>query len=462
MTEHDTDDEARTALVADFAGTLVAPGDASYEQARRVWNGMINKRPALIAYCEGVADVQAAVAFARERDLPLTVRGGGHGVAGNAVADGGLVVDLSAMDEVRVDPEERTVRVGGGATWANVDRETQRFGLATPGGVVSDTGVAGLTLGGGFGHLRRRYGPSCDSLRSADVVTAEGELVVADADRNPDLLWALRGGGGNFGAVTSFEFDCYPVGPEVATAFVWYPGEQVREVLTAFREYAADAPREVSALPFYAWVPETEEFPEESWGDPAVAILGCYAGNSAEGEDALDPVREFTDPVADLSGTIPYTELQSMLDEDYPSGRYYYWKSLYLDELSDEVIDRIIAHAEECPSKLTTIDLWQLGGAVADPDEGAAFPHRDAAYLLNYEANWDDPRETTANANWVRDSVASVRELDAARGQYVNFAGLGEDAARVAYGDSYDRLAEIKSEYDPRNRFRGHQNVAPE
>ncbi|WP_137283720.1 FAD-binding oxidoreductase [Halorussus salinisoli] len=460
MTAHAIEADAVSTLAADFAGELVTPDDDEYEQARRVWNGMINERPALVAYCTGVADVRTAVGFARERDLPVTVRGGGHGVAGNAVEDGGLVVDLSAMDEVRVDPEERTVRVGGGAQWADVDRETQQFGLAVPGGVVSDTGVAGLTLGGGLGHLRRKYGASCDSLRSADVVTADGEFVVASEDRNPDLFWALRGGGGNFGVVTSFEFDCYPVGPEVETAFVWYPGEAARDVLASFREYAVDAPREVSALPFYAWVPEIPEFPAESWGGPAVAVLGCYAGDSEEGTDALRPVRELADPIVDLSGRMPYVELQSMLDEDYPHGRYYYWKSVYLDELTDEVVDKVLAHADDCPSALTTIDLWQLGGALAEVGEGAtAFSNRDAAYLLNYEANWDDPRETEVNVRWARESVEDVRELDAVRGQYVNFPGMGEDAAEVAYGDSYDRLGAVNAEYDPENVFRGHQDV---
>ncbi|MFC7081216.1 FAD-binding oxidoreductase [Halorussus caseinilyticus] len=462
MTVHALSEEGVSALAADFAGELVAPGDDEYEQARRVWNGMINARPALVAYCTGAADVRAAVAFARERGVPVTVRGGGHGVAGNAVVDGGLVVDLSAMDDVRVDPDERRVRVGGGAQWADVDRETQQFGLAVPGGVVSDTGVAGLTLGGGLGHLRRAYGASCDSLRSADVVTADGDLVVASAERNADLFWALRGGGGNFGVVTSFEFDCHPVGPEVETAFVWYRGDEAREVFAAFREYAADAPREVSALPFYAWVPDEADFPESSWGDPTVVVLGCYAGDPEEGEDALRPVRELADPLADFSGRMAYAELQTMLDADYPHGRYYYWKSVYLDELTDDVLDRVLGHAETCPSKLTTIDFWQLGGAIAEVGEDeTAFPNRDAAYLLNYEANWDDPRETETNVRWARECVEDVRELDAVRGQYVNFPGMGEDAAEVAYGESYGRLADVKETYDPENVFRGHQNVGP-
>lgn len=463
MTTDELPADALSTLESTVHGELVAPGDESYHDERRVWNGMVNKYPACIVRCDGVADVIAAVNFARDHDVPLSVRGGGHGVAGNALVDGGLVVDLSAMRDVRVDPEVRLARVGGGATWADVDRQTQQFGLAAPGGVVSETGVAGLTLGGGMGHVRRKYGLSCDNLRSADVVTADGRLVVASEDRNEDLYWALCGGGGNFGVVTSFEFDLHPVGPEVESLFVWYHGDDAHEIFDYFREWAPDAPREVSALPFYAWVPEIEEFPEEHWGDPAVAILGCYVGDVEEGTEVLAPLKEISDPIVDFSGPISYVELQSMLDADYPDGRNYFWKSVYVDELTDEVLDRILAHAETAPSKLTTIDVWQGGGAITDTsEEEAAFPYRDAKFGLNYEANWDDSGETAANVEWVRESVEDVRELDVVRGQYVNFAGLGEDAATVAYGDSYSRLARVKERYDPENVFRGHQNVRPE
>ena len=459
MTEHDFD---ANALASAMEGHLVTPGDEAYRHARRVWNGMINRYPAAVAYCDGVADVRAAVRFARENDLSVTTRGGGHGVAGNAVGDGALVVDLSAMDDVRVDPEERVARVGGGAQWGDVDRETQQFGLATPGGVVSDTGVAGLTLGGGYGHLRRTYGLACDNLRSVDVVTADGRLVTASADRRRDLFWALRGGG-NFGVVTSFEFDLHPVGPEIETLFAWYHGEEGRATYEFFRERAADTPREVSVLPFYAWVPEIPEFPEAHRGDPAVAFLGCYAGDPDEGAEALAPYREFADPLVDLSGRTTYVELQSMLDADYPHGRYYYWKSLYLDELTDEVLDLVLAAADDCPSKLTTIDLWQLGGAIADePEGGSAFAYRDAPYGLNFEANWDDPRESAANVEWAREYVAKIRELDVARGEYVNFPGLHEDSARTSFGRNVDRLEALKRDYDSENVFRGHKNLRSE
>ncbi|WP_158057891.1 FAD-binding oxidoreductase [Halorussus halophilus] len=467
MTTNELPADALSTLESTFRGQIVVPGDESYHDERRVWNGMINKYPAAITRCDDVADVLAVVNVASDHDLPLSVRGGGHGVAGNALVDGGLVVDLSEMDDVRVDPEGRTARVGGGATWGDVDRQTQQFGLAAPGGVVSETGVAGLTLGGGMGHLRRKYGLSCDNLVSADVVTADGRLVVASEDRNEDLYWALRGGGGNFGVVTSFEFDLHPVGPEIESLFVWYHGDEARAVFEQFREWGPDAPRDVSVLPFYAWVPEIEEFPEEHWGEPAVAILGCYAGDSsavesAEGEP-FGPLKTIADPIADLSSPMPYVELQQMLDVDYPDGRNYYWKSVYVDELTDELIDRILDHAAGCPSKLSTIDVWQGGGAITDlSQEDAAFPYRDASFGLNYEANWDDPRMTAEIVEWVRESVEDVRKLDVVRGQYVNFAGLGEDAASVAYGDSYSRLAQVKERYDPENVFRGHQNVRPE
>lgn len=450
-------------LRAELKGDLVTPEDEpAYDDARRVWNGMINKRPAMVARCEGVADVRAAVNFARDHDYPIAVRGGGHGVAGRAVVDDGLVIDLEPMNWVHVTPEAGRVRVGAGATWGDVDRETQAFGLAVPGGVVSDTGIAGLTLGGGMGHLRRKYGLSCDNLVSADVVTADGEFLTASEDSHEELFWALRGGGGNFGVVTAFEYDCHPVGPDVATCFVWFDGAEAPDVLRSFREYAPDAPDEVSLLPFYAWVPELPEFPEASWGDPAIAVLGCYAGTPEKGEEELQTVRAFAEPVADFSGTISYVELQTMLDEDYPSGRFYYWKSLYLDALNDDVIDAVVACAERCPVALSTVDIWQGGGAVSRVGETeTAFAHRDAPYGLNFEANWDDPRETEAAISWVRESIDEMEGFPEARGQYVNFPGLEEESSEVPFGENATRLAKVKADYDPDGVFHAHGNLKP-
>ncbi len=447
-------------LESELKGGIVTPEDDDYDEVRRLWNGMINHRPAVVARCEGVADVQVALRYARDHDLPVAVRGGGHGVAGRATIDDGLVIDLEPMSWVQVDPDSRRVRAGAGATWGDVDRETQVFGLAVPGGVVSETGIAGLTLGGGMGHVRRKYGLSCDNLVSADVVTADGEFIRAAEDEHEDLFWALRGGGGNFGIVTAFEYDCHPVGPEVAMCFVWYDGEQADDALEFFREFATDAPDEVSLLPFYAWVPDMEEFPESSWGDSSVAFLGCYAGDPEEGDEALRPVREFAEPIVDFSGTMPYVELQTMLDEDYPDGRYYYWKSLYLDALTDEVIDSIVACSERCPVPLSTVDVWQGGGAIARVGEDeTAFPYRDVPFGLNFEANWDDPRQTEAAVAWVRESIAEMRDHPEARGQYVNFPGLEEDPSRIPFGEHAERLADIKAEYDPDGIFRGHGNI---
>ncbi|WP_440989016.1 FAD-binding oxidoreductase [Haloarchaeobius baliensis] len=445
-------------------GELVRPGDAGYDDARAVWNGVIDRSPALIVRCAGVADVQRAVGFARETDLPLSVRGGGHNVAGTAVCDDGLVVDCSAMTAVRVDPDARTAWVESGATWADVDHETQAFGLATPGGVVSDTGVAGLTLGGGIGHLRCKHGLSCDNLRSVELVTADGEFVRASETENPELFWGLRGGGGNFGVVTGFEFELHPVGPAVATCLVFYPADQLGPVLRSYREFVADAPREVSSLVFAGELPEEELFDAGDRHRQKFAIMGCYAGDPDEGAATLEPLREFADPLADASGRLPYVEFQQLLDADYPDGLRYYWKSCYLDGLSDAAIDRIGHWAAAAPSPLSTVDVWQLGGAIADVGmDESAFGGRDAPFLLGVEANWEDPDADEANVAWVRDCLADVRRFSDGS-LYLNFAGFLEDndeLVQATFGDAYDRLVALKDEYDPTNLFDRNQNVRP-
>ncbi|WP_254543801.1 FAD-binding oxidoreductase [Halomarina pelagica] len=454
--------EEIAAFEAGFGGEVIRPDDPGYDEARRIWNGMIDKRPALIARCRGPADVAAAVNFARERDLPVAIRGGGHNVAGTALCDDGIVVDLSEMDGVRVDPEARTVRAEGGATLGDVDRETQAFGLATPLGVVSETGIAGLTLNGGIGHLRRKYGLSCDNLASVDVVTADGEIRTASAEREADLFWALRGGGGNFGVVTSFEYDLHEVGPEVYGLFVVHHGDVAIEAIERFREYAASASRSASVLPFYGFVPELEEFPEDAWGEPMVVFLGCYDGETDDAVSEFRDLRTLAEPIVDFSGPMPYTELQSMLDEDYPDGNYYYWKATYLTDLDDDVIEYVVRRGEESPSALSTVDLWHLGGAIGDvaPD-ATAFWHREKPYMLTFEANWDDPDDSDANVEWVRESIAGVREMPVAAGGYGNFPGFHEDPALELFGGNYDRLVEVKTEYDPGNLFRLNQNVPP-
>ncbi|MHC3439111.1 FAD-binding oxidoreductase [Natrialbaceae archaeon A-gly3] len=445
-------------------GDVIRPGDDAYDDARAVWNGMIDKHPAIIARCRGVADVISAVEFARDQDLRLAIRGGGHNVAGTAVCDDGLVVDLSEMRGVWVDPGERTAWVQAGATWADVDHETQAFGLATPGGVVSDTGVAGLTLGGGLGHLRCKYGLSCDNLASVDVVTAEGEYVTASEDAHEDLFWGLRGGGGNFGVVTGFEFDLHPVGPEVATGFVVYPAERMAECLRAYREYVSSAPQEVSTLTSAGVLPDEELFSDDVIDDFKFAVLACYAGSPEEGEEVLAPLGELAEPIVDLSGRMAYTDFQQVFDEDYPDGMRYYWKSLYLEGLSEGVIERTAEWAERAPSRLSTIDIWQLGGAIADVSTAeSSFAGRDAPFLFNVEANWEDPEQDEANVVWVRDCLEDMSQFSDGS-VYLNFPGFLEDTDELmetTFGPVYERLAAVKAEYDPTNLFSLNQNVKP-
>src|SRR5829696_2919846 len=440
-------------------GRLLHPNDAAYEEARRLWNGVIDKKPALIVRAADEADVIEAVNFARENGLLLAVRGGGHNVAGTASAEGGLVLDLSAMNGIEVDPERRTVRAGAGATIGELDEETQKHGLATPMGVVSETGIAGLTLNGGIGHLRRKYGLSSDNLISADLVTADGSLLTASEEENAELFWAIRGGGGNFGVVTSFEYRLYPVGPEVMCAFVFYPGDRAKEVLRFAEEYVVHAPDEVSPLSFLGRVPRVEDFPEEWHGEQFVAFLAVYSGPVERGEKALAPLRELGDPIADFSGPMPYTELQKLLDEDYPDGWRYYWKSLNVDGLQGSVIEALVEHAEAAPSDHSTIDIWFQGGTMGRVGAGEnAFGDRSAPLLLGIEANWEEGEsgEDGANIAWARSCFSDMKRFSDG-GMYLNFPGFleeGDSMMRDAYGENYERLVEIKNHYDPTNLFR--------
>jgi len=454
--------------VDDFAsslrGRLIRPGDDGYEPAREIWNGMIDRRPALVARCGGVEDVVSAVDFARNNELLVAVRGGGHGVAGHALCDGGLVIDLSEMRAVEVDPEGRTARAEGGCTLGDVDRETQRHGLATPLGVVTETGIAGLTLSGGTGHLRRKHGLSCDNVVSAQVVTADGSVLTASENENQDLFWAIRGGGGNFGVVTSFEYRLHPVGPEVFVCFVFYPAERGREVLQSCERYLAEVPEDVSPLAFFGRVPAAEEFPPESHGEPYLALLGLHPGDPAEGERILAPLRRIADRIADFSGKMPYTDAQALLDEDYPDGWRYYWKSINIRELSDAVIDRLAAHAAAAPSPHSTLDIWYQGGAMARvSEEETAFANRAQPYLVGIEANWEEQSGSDENVAWVRDVFADMRSFSDG-GVYLNFPGFleeGEQLLHEGYGRNYERLIEVKTKYDPRNLFRLNANIEP-
>ncbi|HEX7276430.1 MAG TPA: FAD-binding oxidoreductase [Acidimicrobiales bacterium] len=446
-----------------FRGSVLEPGAEGYETARQIWNGDIQRRPAVIARCTGPADVQAAVRFGRERDLPVAVRGGGHAVAGHALCEGGLVVDLSPMTGVQVDPRTGTVRAQGGCLWGPVDHETQALGLAVTGGIVTHTGIGGLTLGGGIGHLMRRYGLTIDSLVACEVVTADGELVVASADEHPDLFWALRGGGGNFGVVTSFEYQLHPVGPTVLAGLLAWPMADGAEVLRMFREFVADAPDEVGIMANLRLVPPLPAFPEALHGQPVVALVICYSGAIDNGWDVLRPLREFKGPAIDTVGPKPYVAHQSMFDAAYPHGRHYYWKAWKVPPFTDAAIDVIVERGVSITSPLSAIPIFTLGGAVARvADDATAFTGRSAAHDINFVASWlpGDP-DAARHKAWARDSWEAMRPFGL--GVYVNFmADEPRSHVKVAYGEGkYARLAAIKGTYDPTNYFRSNQNIAP-
>ncbi|MCC6792106.1 MAG: FAD-binding oxidoreductase [Thermomicrobiales bacterium] len=432
---------------------VIVPGDAGYDAARSVWNGMIDRRPAAIARCGSTADVVEAVRFARDQGLPIAIRGGGHNAAGLAVCDDGLVIDLTRMRRVEVDPSARVARAEGGATWGDLDQATQAHGLATTGGAISMTGVGGLTLGGGLGYLMRSYGLACDNLLAAEIVTATGDVVRADADHDADLLWALKGGGGNFGVVTSFEFRLHPVG-DVLGGMLIHPVERAPEVLRFYREFAANAPDEAIVFAALLHTPD---------GMPAVAIVAAYNGAIAEGERVLKPLRDFGPPVADLIAPIPYTGLQTMLDAGFPSGLPVYWRSHFLTDIDDDLLDTLIARFKTSPSPLSALLIEQLGGQVARvPRDATAFDHRDADFNLAIIARWPDPAMADACIAWARETWDATKGH--ARGVYVNYLGVGEagDRVRAAYGEEkYARLAEIKRRYDPDNIFCFNQNIKP-
>jgi FAD/FMN-containing dehydrogenase len=463
------DSRALAMFATRFRGALIGEKDQGYDGARRVWNGLIDKRPALIARCSGVADVVEAIGLAREHNLLLAVRGGGHNVSGSAVCDAGLVIDLSAMHAVHVDQTARTVRVEGGATLADIDRETQLFGLATTTGNVSKTGIAGLTLSGGFGNLRRKFGLGVDNLVSAQVVTADGAVVRADASTNPDLLWALRGGGGNFGVVTSFEFQLHPLGPEVMFAAQFFGLGDAREAFRRWRDFVSDAPDEISSIAFFWTIPRADPFPHELRGERVFLYGALYAGSVEDGEKALAPVMKIGTPILDLSGRGPYTQWQQAFDPFFIAGAVYprlyaYWKSLYLHGLDDALIDDLIGRARELPSEQCLMAIWQLGGALARvPETATAFGRRSAPFLLSYDSCWTDPNQNDRVIAWTRQQIAAA-EPHSPGGSYLNFPGVGEDnepLVRKAYGANYERLAQLKRIYDPRNLFRINQNIAP-
>jgi FAD/FMN-containing dehydrogenase len=452
------------ALRASIRGPVICPGDAGYDEARRIWNGAIDRRPGCIARCSGVADVVGAVSFARERDVLVAVRSGGHGVAGHALCDGGLVIDLSPMKGIRVDPVARTARAEAGVLWGELDRETQLHGLATVGGIVTHTGIAGLTLGGGIGWLMRKYGATVDNLLSADLVTAGGQVVTASEEHNADLFWAIRGGGGNFGIVTSLEYRLHAVGPTVLAGPIFHPLERAPEALRFYREFAVAAPEELTTI-FELGVAQPLPFlPAEVHGKPILMVGACYAGAPKDGLEVVRPLKEFGDPIADLLEPKPYLALQSMFDPFVPHGWHRYWKSVELASLTDDAIDTLVEHASEQTSSNSYCIVFQLGGAVSRVKQSdTAYSQRDAAYNVNINAAWT-PEDTGGERHiaWANGFFDAMQPH--ARGRvYVNFLGdEGTERVRAAYGaERYGRLMELKRTYDPTNLFRVNQNIEP-
>ncbi len=444
------------ATVQDFAarlrGSLLRHGDGGYDEARKLFNGMIDHRPALIARCAGAADVIAAMQFVRQHDLLVSIKGGGHGVAGKAVCEGGLMIDFSRMKSIRVDPTERTVRAEPGVLGAELDRETQAFGLATPVGTVSTTGIAGLSLGGGQSWLASKYGFAIDNLRSVDIVTADGTLRTASATQQEDLFWAIRGAGHNFGVVTSFEYRLHPVGP-VLGGLVIHPLSQAVEVLRFYREFSASQPDELQTWAGILTLPD---------GNPVVALAPCYVGPLEEGERLLSPLRRFGTPIADTVAPLPYVAMQQIFDAAFPPGRLHYWKSALTDHLADEVIEASVEYARKLPSPFTVILFAELHGAYSRVGKTeTAYFHRDLQYDAIVLSGWTDPADTQRNIGWTRELFAAW-EPHLARAAYVNDLGdEGEDRARSAYGGNYPRLVALKTKYDPTNLFRMNQNIRP-
>lgn len=450
------------ALRESVRGDVCLAGEPGYDEARTIWNAMIDRRPGAVVRCKGAADILRAVRLAREHGLLLAVRGGGHNIAGNAVCEGGLLIDLSLMRSVRVDPFNRTARVEPGATLGEFDREAQAFGLATPLGINSTTGVAGLALGGGFGWISRKFGLAADNLISADVVTAEGELVRASAERNSDLFWALRGGGGNFGVVSSFEFRLHPVGPMAMAGLIVHPFARAKELLAGYREVAANAPDELTVWAVLRQAPPLPFLPAEVHGKDIVIFAACYLGEESDGKRALEPLRALGEPIADVIGMMPFAGWQTAFDPLLTPGAHNYWKSHNFAELSDGLVDTLTSNVANLPTGECEIFIGQLGGATGRvATDATAFPHRDAKFVMNVHTRWRDKADEQRSVAWARELFAEAAPY-ATGGVYVNFMPEDEtDRVASAYGPNYARLAALKAKYDPGNLFRLNQNVAP-
>jgi FAD/FMN-containing dehydrogenase len=451
-------------LRSKIGGEVITPEHSSYEEARRVWNGMIDRHPAVVVQCKSAQDVSTALGFARENDLLVSVRGGAHSTPGYSTCDGGIVIDLSPMRGVEVDPDARSARVQGGALWADVDAATQEHGLAVTGGRVSDTGVGGLALGSGSGWLERPYGVTCASLQAAEVVTADGKIVNASADENSDLFWGLRGGGGNFGVVTEFQFGLHPVGPIVMGGMLLYPRSQAAELIPAYRDFIASSSEQVCGGLALITAPPEEFVPEQYRGQPAVGVVYCYVGPPEEGEEALRPLREAVPPALDIVQPMPYVALQQMLDAGNPHGIHEYFKIDWLQELPDEAIDVILEQAENLPAPFGQIILAPMGGAVARTDNSElALTVPDAPWAYFCLTMWMDPSEDEQNKAWTRGFAKAMEPFGVGSAAFPNFIEPDEGTLRVRaiYGDKYDRLVALKQKWDPDNVFRLNQNIAP-
>jgi FAD/FMN-containing dehydrogenase len=459
--------ELERKTIGDFGGrlrgTLLLSGDPGYDDARSIWNAMIDRKPALIARCLGTADVVACVNFAREQGLAISIKGGGHNISGLAVCDGGLMVDLSLMRGVFVDSNARTAHAQAGCLLGDVDRETQLHGLAANLGFVSNTGIAGLTLGGGFGYLTRRFGWTCDTVISMDVVSADGSIVRASERENPDLFWGLRGGGGNFGILTSIEYKLHPIGPEIIGGAIAWRGEDAPRVLEMYRTLTKQAPPEFTCVAVLRPAPPAPWLPKEVHGKLIVALFVCYSGPTEEGEKRVGPIKAFGSPVGDVIRRLPYVSQQSLLDATQPKGRRYYWKSEYLPRYEPEMLAKVIEHAGRIVSPHSAIVLFPLDGALnLLPDDYSPMGNRDTASVLNITASWESIEDDQANMEWARTTWQDMRHFSTG-GTYINFLTEEEDDERVqdAYRKTYDRLVEVKTKWDPKNLFRRNKNIAP-
>ena len=461
--EIDVTKEAIVGLKMRLRGPVLLPGEAGYEVSRTVWNAMIDRRPAAVARCLGSADVMACVQFAREHDILLCIKGGGHNIAGLAAADGSLMLDLSLMRGVWVDPRGRVAHAQGGCLLGDVDRETQVHGLAAVLGFVSLTGVAGLTLGGGFGYLTRRWGWTSDNVVGMNLVTADARMVRASSDENADLFWGLRGGGGNFGVVTGIEYALFPVGPEIVGGVVAWPASEAPEVLALYRTLAEAAPPELTLVALMRPAPPAPWLPKEMHGKPIVAVLACYSGRPEEGEKVVAPIKAFGKPIGDVLVRRPYAQMQSLLDATQPKGRRYYWKSEYLPRVEPALCEKIIEHAGRIRSPHSAVVLFQLGGALNQlPDAHSPVGNRDARYVLNAAASWEQAGEDAAEIEWTLAAWDEMKSFSTG-GTYINFltADEGPERVKAALGKGWGRLAEVKARWDPQNVFRTNRNIAP-